>query len=537
MKLEASKTVGIQKKSTKAAETQLLVSDEERMPVAKWEQGGAKSEAKAVPAANAVPVPISVAVPIAQPAPMAPAAQTAPPAKQSLANSGSTVEPLAQTASFKRRVAAGSIDFIIVFIVSNFAMVLLGTILMMYLAVPTAIVPLLNQNHIGVLLFPSMALMLAPCWLPIAYQACFEYSSLQATPGNWMMRLYVSDKTGGPVSWWKTLLRIVLLEVAVMTVSAVSAIVFGLIAGLLLPSSWATLVALSLSLTADVIIFAILLCLPIVGVKKQALLDVLIGRYVLDKNSIDEKTWKEGYAAWKQKKKNKPAIIRWTLRAIAGTMIAAATVSTLALLYVNGVIWSHYPAADRLLNQAYVADRSGDAAKAGALIAQAKKSDMLAFGPLFIIGNLDNFTQLVKDPDPVVAYKSRALVAEDSRWLMEAKARGIILTRHQVSLAAPLLAAKLSHKSLDEHLLDRERNEFIKTAKLALQSYSQNLTRKDSTAKFLGGSELEGLCAQLEYANDKKDADYWRARLKKESSAYRKYLKEAATESESHSKK
>jgi uncharacterized RDD family membrane protein YckC len=464
--------VNFRKKPTQITNSQRLVSDDQTMPVAQWEGGaqtGSKSEANMLPG----------------------------------------TEPV----KFWRRLAAGLIDGTLMMVLVIGLVSLLAWPLMTYLAIPGSIVPLLNQNHIGVLIFPSFLLFFTPFFVPILYPACFEHSKLRATPGKWAMGMFVADKTGAPVSWWKTFLRVTALEIVITIVTPVFWYVFPYIVWFLvqmLPQPALTVICLLLTTITNAVLLAILLYLP-VGKKKQAMGDALFGRYVFDKRSIDRKTWNEQYTELKSKPES-PSVRKYATQAIFWTLGAVLAVSLLTLSYVDLQIWSHFLPADRVLSKAYEVEKKGDVAEAKALIAQARKSDMLATIPYVVLRRLDEMLAFsIKDPDPALAYKTACMADPGRRWMMESRDHRMIMFRRQI--------VGLSQSA--------ERNQAIHDTILSLQDMNQ---KSDVKTNYLGsyGKNLDEQCTQLEELGDSKDAIAWRAKLAKENVEYKAYKKQSS---------
>ena len=474
------------KKPTQTTNNQRLVSDDQTMPVAQWEGGaqtGSKSEANILPGTEAV--------------------------------------------KFWRRLAAGLIDGTAMTVLAIVLLSLIAWPLMSYLAIPGAIVPLLNQNHIGVLIFPCFLLLFTPFWLPTIYHTCFEYSKLRATPGKWAMGMFVSDKTGAPVSWWKTCLRVTALEIVIGIASSVFWCVFPYVAWFLLqklPQPALTTICLLLTFITNAFLVAILLYLP-VGKKKQAVVDALFGRFVFDRRSIDRKTWNEQYAEWKSQPAS-PSLRRYATQAVFWTLGAVMAVSLLALSYIDLQIWSHFLPADRVLSKAYEVEKKGGVAEAKALIAQARKSDMLAAIPYITLTRYDNILgSILKDPDPALAYKTACLADPNRRWTMESRARKTIAAHRDLGGAIQSVAESALQLPDNSPNGDAETNQAIHSTILSLQDMNQT---SDVKTNYLGsyGKNLDEQCTQLEELGDSKDALAWRAKLAKENAEYKAYKKQ-----------
>lgn len=205
----------------------------------------------------------------------------------------SNAVPLAwgESASFGRRLCAGVIDTFL-FILITFLYALPATLILVFYIIDPKLVEIKYLDFATAIMWSNLIWIYFPLLNPAIYHAVFESTNLRATPGKWLLKLIVTDENGQRIPFERTLIRVILQETIFIVISIPVSIVAAACTSLFVGSADKTLATLFLNIVLlfiEFVLFASLVWYPIPR-HKQALLDLVVGRYVFKKSSSPDST-------------------------------------------------------------------------------------------------------------------------------------------------------------------------------------------------------------------------------------------------------
>lgn len=210
-------------------------------------------------------------------------------------------------APFKKRLIAAIIDHTLLGAVVFILCLLIGVPVVHYMMTGHALVPFnvfqnLDGPHFSGSPLESvvgggvfLAIFLASWLIPVLYFALFESSRLRTTPGKHMLGLMVTSKSSSNMNFTPALLKAFMQQGLLY----VTTIIAGIVAAISLwgmglaehPNSALSSFTHIFFWIVEFVLFASFMCVPFFCRRTQSLLDVMVGRLVVDRDSFNNDRW------------------------------------------------------------------------------------------------------------------------------------------------------------------------------------------------------------------------------------------------------